>query len=175
MRTLFADRDLLHSQTLEIDDRSHEIWRCFKSCQNRCASILRLKMVAYYAAKTATTLHNKFWPFYKSIIKTKKHASTTPSNITDALTNNSVSNPKSVADTFNRHFTNIKIDSIVSAEDSILYVNKFFNQQLLASTNTLRRDSFSFSEVTPLDVIDAALKLDPSSSSGVILVPVKSH
>ena len=173
VKELFLARDKLHALALEHSDRTHPIWKTFIEYRNRCKSLLRRKMIEFYADKTSSKFNSSknFWTFYKSVVKTKKHASTTPSNIIDATTNESHSSSHAIAEVFNRHFTNIRIDSMINDDDSNFFVNETFRK--LKLDRNIQCPSFTFKEITALDVIEAIKLLDSSSSSGITLIPVK--
>ena len=75
LKNKFKFRNYIRALAISIlDDRSSDIWVKLRKVRNECKSLLRKKMVAFFADKTPKAMQNskKFWNLYKSVIKTKK-------------------------------------------------------------------------------------------------------
>lgn len=114
-----------------------------------------------------------YWNFYKSVVKTKKSAS---SNQINCINMNGVSihDKKIISDTFNYHFANLTagITSECTIDEATLSINDNFlyykRENLLNVEST-----FKFAKTTPTEIIDGINKLDSSSSPGFSGIPTK--
>jgi len=170
MKRLFAERDRLHSLASSFP-RAHPIWQTFRDLRNNCKSTLRHKMREYCKKKTESTYGNplKFWSFAKSIIKTKK--SNENALITNILANGEThSDPSIICEIFNKHFTNLRMNSSVSDQQAISYIDEHFAK--LKRTNKISDKLFKFTKISDDDVLNAISKIDSTSSCGVTQIPV---
>ena len=74
-------------------------------------------MSAYVKGKSISHFktNKKYWKFYKSVIKTRRTGSNQIiGEIFDSNTNQYVSSPTDLAQTFNNYFTSLKCDSSFS-------------------------------------------------------------
>ena len=172
LRDLTNEKNRVHSFALNFP-AIDPIWARFRKMRNFCKSLNRKKMIEFYKNKTCSNFktNKKFWVFYKSVIKTKKASdSGVIGNIFDINTKESVSSPDEIAQTFNKHFTNIKCEAMASNEACSDYVNKSFLN--FKRDGHLKSVPFSFKSITAETVKKAIFSLDNSSASGITEIPV---
>ena len=104
------------------------------------------------------------------MIKTNKSAESQQLPcLVDQITGISLKTPIQIANKFNNHFTNLKLDS----EISDFAAKKFIQDQFcnLKRNNLIKDNSFSFKIITREIVLESVTKLDSTSSFGVTMIP----
>jgi hypothetical protein len=132
-------------------------------------------MRTFFESKTTADFKDgkSFWKFYNSTIKTKKSKeSNTIASIVDTASQQTLTEPIDIANTFNKHFTNIAIPSKITESESKDYINKKFTEYKTSGKLKINEEGFKFKNVTVNDVLSAISTLDTSSSPGNTQIPV---
>ena len=169
------ERNKIHSFALGFP-KCDPIWEKFRAVRNFVSSMNKRKMVQFYSDKSlsAFATNQKYWDFYNSVIKTKKSSEAQAfANIIDAETNSSISTPSEIAKIFNRHFTNISCNPMVSDSESTSYINGCFLELKRSGRLVVPNEGFSFKQFSLNEVEKAIASLENNSSSGITEIPVK--
>ena len=175
LKQLFNLRDKLFSKALKNDkSRAGPLWSEFRNMRNICKSKLRLKMTEYFSKKTFESFGSpqKYWDFYKSVVKTKKTSSNNKILCLKDPQNVHKYRSEDLADIFNRHFTNIKNGDKKSLEEANEYIDHFFGELRRSNVIKVAPDSFRLSHTTSEEVINIIGGLSSSGSPGVSGIPV---
>jgi hypothetical protein len=173
LRNEIQARDKLHSLACSFP-KNHSIWNTYRELRNSCKSLLRSKMNAFFLDKTTKFFKDskKFWSFNKMVVKTKKSSETQLfTKITEQESGTTFSTTTEMANAFNKHFTNLKGDSVISNKDAELFINDHF-MKLKREGHVKIDNLFKFDNFTIEKVQDAIAKLDSTSSCGISQIPV---
>lgn len=173
LKNLYIQRDKLHSLAISFNNKNHLIWTTFRELRNYCKSQLKSKMKTFFESKLLSDFKDSksFWTFYNNTIKTKRCIDKKViSAIFNTEDNEIVTEPQRIADTFTKFFTNIKIPSTISEEDSKDFINdKFLHYK---RNGLIKTEYFGFQNVSVEEVTKVMEKLDSYSSAGITLIPV---
>jgi hypothetical protein len=134
------------------------------------------KMKKYFSSRETHDFLNtrKYWDFYKSsfVLKSERGNSIAPNFITNGV--KSASDPASICQLFNEHFTNIQSFSDTILEDGIKYIDNTF-ESLKSVKNFPKLDGkeFVFSKTSPSFIVKIIENLDSSTSAGISDISVK--
>jgi hypothetical protein len=131
-------------------------------------------MKEYFADKSASFFKSsqKFWKFYRSNGTIQGKSSSSSSNHIASILDSSnalLTDPSSIAKTFNNHFTSLKPSINISLEECSDFINNsFLSHKRLGN---LKTSSFSFSKISNKEVLILFKSIDITSSAGVSGIP----
>ena len=171
---MLAQRDIEFKKATSLsNDRSSFHWDKFKSIRNRCKSLLRRKMNAFFENKTSKFFdHPKnYWKFYRKYYKSKKDHGSGIVSI-DLNDDRTIHSDNEIASEFNNYISSLCLPSDKSDDDCFDFVQSNFNK--LKSSNLLEFSTeFKFVHVSSDDVLKHLEALDIDSSAGITGIPVK--
>jgi len=152
----WIDGDLIHSFKLRDKawakyrlSKETADWSEYKKLRNACTTKTRNAKSNYYKHSLSHKNPKQFWKRLNSLIN--KTNTSPPSKL--RVNNNIISDPTSMANAFNQHFS-----SICCSQSSELFYSNI--------TNTLNNISFSFALIHPSDVQQAISEIKSSKGAG---------
>jgi hypothetical protein len=174
VRLRIKERDALHGVFVKNgSNKGSSFWSDFVIARNKCKSLIRQKMKAYFAGRDMKSIKStkKFWSIYKSVVKTKDSAT----NSIFAINNSkgiTVNDPHDVGSVFSSHFGSLHHlrNANVSDAECVDFIDNFFNN-IKKDGKLVIKENFEFHEVSSEMVKKSLSALDPCSSPGVTIIP----
>jgi len=169
-------RDKLHKTFVNTESADDYLW--FNEAKVNYNKLLKIKMIAYFQDKTANDFKNskKYWQFYQSSVKLKTGIKKS-STITITKDNQTFTDPTTVGNIFNTHFTSLSSESEIEFSKCSDFVNDLFDkietERSINNKNVWLKNGFQFQRVNCDTVLRQLSNLSSTSGPGACGIPSK--